>query len=169
MKKIYILILLLITFSCTNNQTNTEPVIVSDAENEDLIVLVEWSINEGAEVNLEEWNDAWSKMVVETEPLTTSWRFFMNEDKSRVTMYESYTNWRGLMHHDKRITEGDLKDRLPEVFSRYKFEGVTVLGPVTDELKQFFLDIGFDKAMDNSEGKLIEFDYRTSIGGYTKK
>ena len=86
MKKIYILILLLITFSCTNNQTNTEPVIVSDAENEDLIVLVEWSINEGAEVNLEEWNDAWSKMVVETEPLTTSWRFFINEDKSRVTM-----------------------------------------------------------------------------------
>ena len=95
MKNIYILLLLLTTFSCINNQTNTESVIVSDAENEDLIVLVEWSINEGAEVNLEEWNDAWSKMVVETEPLTTSWRFFMNEDKSRVTMYESYTNWRG--------------------------------------------------------------------------
>ena len=35
--------------------------------------------------------------------------------------------------------------------------------------KQFFIDIGFDKAMNNSEGNLIEFDYRTSIGGYTKK
>ena len=113
--------------------------------------------------------EKYSKMIVDTEPLTTSWRFFINEDKSRVTMYESFTNWRGLMHHDKRITEGDLKDRLPEVFARYKFEGVTVLGPVTDELKQFFLDIGFDKAMDNSDGKLIEFDYRTSIGSYTKK
>ena len=74
MKNIYILLLLLCTLSCTNNQTNIESVIVSDAENEDLIVLVEWSINEGAEVNLEEWNDAWSKMIVETEPLTTSWR-----------------------------------------------------------------------------------------------
>ena len=94
MKNIYILLLLLSTLSCTNNQTNIESVIVSDAENEDLIVLVEWSINEGAEVNLEEWNDAWSKMIVETEPLTTSWRFFINEDKSRVTMYESYSNWR---------------------------------------------------------------------------
>ena len=149
MKNIYILILLLTAFSCTNNQTNTEPIIVSDADNEDLIVLVEWSVNEGAEVDLEEWSDAWSKMVVETEPLTTSWRFFINEDKSRVTMYESYTSWRGLLHHDKRITEGDLKDRLPEVFARYKLEGVTVLGPVTDELKQFFLEIGFDKAMNN--------------------
>ena len=56
-----------------------------------------------------------------------------------------------------------------EKFARYKYEGVTVLGPVTDELKQFFLDIGFDKGKDNSEGKLIEFDYRTSNGGYTKK
>ena len=71
MKNIYILLLLLSTLSCTNNQPNIESVIVSDAENEDLIVLVEWSINEGAEVNLEEWNDAWSKMIVETEPLTT--------------------------------------------------------------------------------------------------
>ena len=169
MKNIYGLILSLITFSCINNQTNNDPIIVRDAQNEDLIVLVEWSINEGAEVNLEEWNDAWSKMVIESEPLTTSWRFFINEDRSRVTMYESYTNWKGLMYHDKRITEGDLKDRLPEVFARYKLEGVTVLGPVTDELKQFFLDIGFDKSMNDSEGKLIEFDYRTSIGGYTKK
>ena len=41
---------MLCAFSCTNNQTNIESVIVSDAENEDLIVLVEWSINEGAEV-----------------------------------------------------------------------------------------------------------------------
>ena len=159
----------LITFSCVNNQTNNEPIIVSDARNEDLIVLVEWSLNEGAEANLEEWNDAWSKMVIESEPLTTSWRFFINEDRSRVTMYESYTNWKGLMHHDKRIIEGDLKDRLPEVFARYKFEGVTVLGPVTDELKQFFIDIGFDKSMNNSEGELINFDYRTSVGGYAKR
>ena len=45
---------------------------------------------------------------------------------------------------------------MPEVFARYKLEGVTVLGPVTDELKQFFLDIGFDKSMNDSEGKLIE-------------
>ena len=89
MKNIYVLIFSLITFSCINNQTNNEPIIVSDTQNEDLIVLVEWSINEGAEVNLEEWNDAWSKMVIESEPLTTSWRFFMNEDRSRVTMYES--------------------------------------------------------------------------------
>ena len=169
MRYIYGLILSLITFSCVNNQTNSEPIIVSDTQNEDLIVLVEWSINEGAEVNLQEWNEAWSKMVIESEPLTTSWRFFINEDRSRVTMYESYTNWKGLMHHDKRITEGDLKDRLPEVFARYKLEGVTVLGPVTDELKQFFLDIGFDKSMNDSEGKLIEFDYRASIGGYAKK
>ncbi|MEE3034402.1 MAG: hypothetical protein VX325_00955 [Bacteroidota bacterium] len=169
MKNILIIFLLSITFSCTSNKTNTEPKILNDTENEDLIVLVEWSINEGAEVDLEEWSDAWAKMVIESEPLTTSWRFFINEDRSRVTMYESYSNWKGLMHHDKRITEGDLKDRLPEVFARYKFEGVTLLGPVTDELKQFFLDIGFDKAMNNSEGELIEFDYRTSIGGYTKK
>ena len=48
MKNIYILLILLTTFSCTNNQTNTESLIVSDADNEDLIVLVEWSINEGA-------------------------------------------------------------------------------------------------------------------------
>ena len=46
MKNIYTLILLLIAFSCTNNQTDTEPIIVSDADNEDLIVLVEWSVNE---------------------------------------------------------------------------------------------------------------------------
>jgi len=169
MNNLYLFILCLTTFSCVNKQTTDEPDIVSDAQNEDLIVLVEWSINEGAEVNLEEWNDAWSKMLIESEPLTTSWRFFINEERSRVTMYESYTNWKGLMHHDKRITEGDLKDRLPEVFARYKFEGVTILGPVTDELKQFFLDIGFDKSMNNSDGELIEFDYRTSIGGYTKK
>ena len=169
MRYTYILILYLITFSCVKNQPKNEPIIVSDAKNEDLIDLVEWSINEGNEVDLEEWNEAWAKMVVESEPLTTSWRFFINEDRSRVTMYESYTNWKGLMHHDKRITEGDLKDRLPEVFARYKFEGVTVLGPVTHELKQFFLDIGFDKSMKNSEGELIEFDYRTSVGGYTKK
>ena len=45
MKNIYVLILSLITFSCANNQTNNEPIIVSDAQNEDLIVLVEWSIN----------------------------------------------------------------------------------------------------------------------------
>ena len=46
---------------------------------------------------------------------------------------------------------------------------LTILGPVTDELKQFFLDIGFDKSMNDSEGKLIELDYRASIGGYAKK
>ena len=51
MKNIYTLILLLTAFSCTNNRTNTEPIIVSDADNEDLIVLVEWSVNEGAEVD----------------------------------------------------------------------------------------------------------------------
>ena len=44
-----------------------------------------------------------------------------------------------------------------------------ILNNLLFTLKQFFLDIGFDKAKDNSEGKLIEFDYRTSIGGYTKK
>ena len=169
MRNIYIFILSLITFSCGENQTKDESIIISDSKNEDLIVLVEWSINNDAQVDLEEWNKAWAKMVIVSEPLTTSWRFFMNEDRSRVTMYESYKNWKGLMHHDKRITEGDLKDRLPEVFARYKLEGVTVLGPVSDELKQFFLDIGFDKSMSNSEGELIEFDYRASIGGYTKK
>ncbi len=52
MKNIYVLILSLTNFSYVNNQTNNEPVIVSDAQNEDLIVLVEWSINEDAEVNL---------------------------------------------------------------------------------------------------------------------
>jgi hypothetical protein len=48
MKNIYVLILSLITFSCVDNQTNNESIIVSDAQNEDLIVLVEWSINQGA-------------------------------------------------------------------------------------------------------------------------
>ena len=55
MKNIYVLILSLIALSSVNNQTNNEPIIVSDAQNEDLIVLVEWSINEGAEVKLEDW------------------------------------------------------------------------------------------------------------------
>ena len=33
-------------------------------------------IDEGAlQVNLQEWNEAWSKMVIESEPLTTSWMF----------------------------------------------------------------------------------------------
>ena len=86
--------------------------LLEATQNEDLIVLVEWSINEGAKVNLEEWNDAWSKMVIESEPLTTSCEFFINEDRSRVTMYESftYTNWKGLiLYHDKGLRR-PLKD-----------------------------------------------------------
>ena len=175
MKKLLLLVFSYVFLSCSqthSEKTNSsveETQIINDKDNKDLIVLVEWSINEGSEVGLEEWSDAWAKMVIDSEPLTTGWRFFINEDRSRVTMYESYKTWEGLMHHDKRITEGDLKDRLPEVFARYKFEGVTVLGPVTDELKQFFVDLGFDKAMKDSNDQLIEFDYRTSIGGYTKK
>ena len=170
MKKYIILTLSVFIFSCqVTSEDKHKEQIVDDRVNEDLIVLVEWSINEGAEVGLGEWSDAWAKMVIESEPMTTSWRFFINEDRSRVTMYESYTSWEGLLHHDKRITEGDLKDRLPEVFARYKLEGVKLLGPVSDELKQFFIDIGFDQGMNDSEDQLIKFDYRNSIGGYTKK
>ena len=131
--------------------------IITNKEDESIIIIAEMSINIDELSTVKNFCEFYADIVSKTETDTHAWSFFISEDDKSVTLVERYKNSRAIMKHVENISSGGvLEEHFKEFVRIFSFDSVKVLGQPSEELVKQMNELG------------MKFDFRKSIGGYTR-
>ena len=153
MKKILILIILCLAYSCQIPQENKELTVLENADSEEITFILELNTKDNSKEEVESFTQYLSDFIVKREP-STVYGYYISDDGKKVTLIERYNNSQDGMQHGMDFVNGPNFEKFFEIF---EIESFITIGKATDEFKKFATDNGF------------VIQYRESIGGYVRK
>ena len=75
------------------------------------------------------------KDATENEIGTLSYDFFINEEKREVFIVEKYADDKAFMAHMEKFTQAEF---IPKLLTMQELTSLEMLGPVTEEIDEFF-------------------------------
>ena len=153
MKKILILIILCLAYSCQTPQENKELTVLENADSEEITFILELNTKDNSKEEVESFTQYLSDLIVKREP-STVYGYYISEDGKKVTLIERYNNSQDGMQHGMDFVNGPNFEKFFEIF---EIESFITIGKATDEFKKFATDNGF------------VIQYRETIGGYVRK
>ena len=153
MKKILILTIMCLAYSCQTPQATKELTILDNADSEEITFILELNTKDNSKEEVENFTQYLSDFIVEREP-STVYGYYISEDGKKVTLIERYNNGQDGIQHGMDFVDGPNFEKFFEIF---EIESFITIGNATDEFKKFATDNGF------------VIQYRESIGGYVRK
>jgi|TARA_B100000768_G_scaffold181749_1_gene206168 hypothetical protein len=153
MKKILILIILCLAYSCQTPQENKELTVLENADSEEITFILELNTKDNSKEEVESFTQYLSDFIVKREP-STVYGYYISDDGKKVTLIERYNNSQDGMQHGMDFVNGPNFEKFFEIF---EIESFITIGKATDEFKKFATDNGF------------VIQYRETIGGYVRK
>ncbi len=80
------------------------------------------------------------KDATQSEIGTISYDFFINEEKREVFIVEKYADDKAFMAHMEKFTQAEF---IPELLTMQELTSLEMLGPVTEEIDEFFAKGGW--------------------------
>ena len=149
MKKILILIILCLAYSCQTPQENKELTVLENADSEEITFILELNTKDNSKEEVESFTQYLSDFIVKREP-STVYGYYISDDGKKVTLIERYNNSQDGMQHGMDFVNGPNFEKFFEIF---EIESFITIGKATDEFKKFATDNGF------------VIQYRETIGG----
>ncbi len=153
MKKILILTIMCLAYSCQTPQATKELTVLDNADSEEITFILELNTKDNSKEEVENFTQYLSDFIVEREP-STVYGYYISEDGKKVTLIERYNNSQDGMQHGMDFVNGPNFEKFFEIF---EIESFITIGNATNEFKKFATDNGF------------VIQYRESIGGYVRK
>jgi len=153
MKKILILTIMCLAYSCQTPQATKELTVLDNADSEEITFILELNTKDNSKEEVENFTQYLSDFIVEREP-STVYGYYISEDGKKVTLIERYNNSQDGIQHGMDFVDGPNFEKFFEIF---EIESFITIGNATDEFKKFATDNGF------------VIQYRESIGGYVRK
>ena len=122
MKKILLLTLLVPSF-----------LMAMHHKSEPIIFYLDMDIAEGKSENVQEFVDYLVKTVKKTEPKTMYYKYWISEDKTKVSLMEVYHSNEDALFHMNAFDKASHKQKFIDTFVITNFQ---VMGDTNDELKE---------------------------------
>ena len=153
MKKLLILTIMCLAYSCQTPQASKELTVIDNADSQEITFILELNTKDNSKEEVENFTQYLSDFIVEREP-STVYGYYISEDGKKVTLIERYNNSQDGIQHGMDFVDGPNFEKFFEIF---EIESFITIGNATDEFKKFATDNGF------------VIQYRESIGGYVRK
>ena len=153
MKKILILTIMCLAYSCQTPQVSKELTVLDNDDSDEITFILELNTKDNSKEEVENFTQYLSDFIVEREP-STVYGYYISEDGKKVTLIERYNNSQDGIQHGMDFVDGPNFEKFFEIF---EIESFITIGNATDEFKKFATDNGF------------VIQYRESIGGYVRK
>tara|TARA_Y100001936_G_C15915035_1_gene580780 strand:+ start:207 stop:635 length:429 start_codon:yes stop_codon:yes gene_type:complete len=127
-------------------------VLAMHHKSEPIIFYLDLDIAEGKSAEVNEFVDYLVTTVKKTEPKTMYYKYWISEDKKKVSLMEIYHSNEDALFHMNAFANAPHRDKFLETFLVTNFQ---VLGDTNDELK--------------SAMKAYTEDHRTLINGFKRK
>ena len=102
-------------------------------KSEPIIFYLDMDIAEGKSEGVEEFVDYLVSAVKKTEPKTMYYKYWISEDKSKVSLMEVYNTNEDALFHMNAFDKASHKEQFIETFVITNFQ---VMGNTSDELKE---------------------------------
>ena len=102
-------------------------------KSEPIIFYLDMDIAEGKSEGVEEFVDYLVSAVKKTEPKTMYYKYWISEDKSKVSLMEVYHTNKDALFHMNAFDKASHKEQFIETFVITNFQ---VMGNTSDELKE---------------------------------
>lgn len=152
MKKLFLLLLSVTLISCT--QLKNESAVLQNSDSEEVTFIIELNTKGNSKEDVESFTMNISNSILNNEPSTTVYGYYISDDASKITLIERYNTSQDALQHAKDFMNGDNFNRFFELF---EIENFIVIGGASEEFKKFTSDNGF------------VIDFRESIGGYIRR
>ena len=100
---------------------------------EPIIFYLDMDIAEGKSENVQEFVDYLVKTVKKTEPKTMYYKYWISEDKTKVSLMEVYHSNEDALFHMNAFDKASHKQKFIDTFVITNFQ---VMGDTNDELKE---------------------------------
>ena len=117
-----------------------------------IIFYLDLDVAEGKSEGIEEFVDYLVAAVKETEPKTMYYKYWISEDKKKVSLIEMYHSNEDAIFHMNAFAEAPHRDKFLETFIVTNFQ---VLGNTNEELKEVMA--------------AYTRDHRTLVNGFKRK
>ena len=102
-------------------------------KSEPIIFYLDMDIVEGKSENVQEFVDYLVKTVKKTEPKTMYYKYWISEDKTKVSLMEVYHSNEDALFHMNAFDKASHKQKFIDTFVITNFQ---VMGDTNDELKE---------------------------------
>jgi len=102
-------------------------------KSEPIIFYLDMDIAEGKSENVQEFVDYLVKTVKKTEPKTMYYKYWVSEDKTKVSLMEVYHSNEDALFHMNAFDKASHKQKFIDTFVITNFQ---VMGDTNDELKE---------------------------------
>ena len=102
-------------------------------KSEPIIFYLDMDIAEGKSENVQEFVDYLVKTVKKTEPKTMYYKYWISEDKTKVSLMEVYHSNEDALFHMNSFDKASHKQKFIDTFVITNFQ---VMGDTNDELKE---------------------------------
>ena len=102
-------------------------------KSEPIIFYLDMDIAEGKSENVQEFVDYLVKTVKKTEPRTMYYKYWISEDKTKVSLMEVYHSNEDALFHMNAFDKASHKQKFIDTFVITNFQ---VMGDTNDELKE---------------------------------
>ena len=102
-------------------------------KSEPIIFYLDMDITEGKSENVQEFVDYLVKTVKKTEPKTMYYKYWISEDKTKVSLMEVYHSNEDALFHMNAFDKASHKQKFIDTFVITNFQ---VMGDTNDELKE---------------------------------
>ena len=102
-------------------------------KSEPIIFYLDMDIAEGKSENVQEFVDYLVKTVKKTEPKTMYYKYWISEDKTKVSLMEVYHSNEDALFHMDAFDKASHKQKFIDTFVITNFQ---VMGDTNDELKE---------------------------------
>jgi quinol monooxygenase YgiN len=102
-------------------------------KSEPIIFYLDMDVAEGKSENVQEFVDYLVKTVKKTEPKTMYYKYWISEDKTKVSLMEVYHSNEDALFHMNAFDKASHKQKFIDTFVITNFQ---VMGDTNDELKE---------------------------------
>ena len=102
-------------------------------KSEPIIFYLDMDVAEGKSENVQEFVDYLVKTVKKTEPKTMYYKYWVSEDKTKVSLMEVYHSNEDALFHMNAFDKASHKQKFIDTFVITNFQ---VMGDTNDELKE---------------------------------
>lgn len=102
-----------------------------------IIIQAKFMINEGKIDEFKKLIRKMSKLVKTNEPDTLEYHFYLNSDRKKCIVHETYRNSKAALEHNNGFASRTV---LPNIFKVAKLNGLDVYGKPNKELQKILAD-----------------------------
>ena len=115
MKKILILTIMCLAFSCQTPQASKELTVLDNADSKEITFILELNTKDNSKEEVENFTQYLSDFIVEREP-STVYGYYISEDGKKVTLIERYNNSQDGIQHGMDFVNGPNFEKFFEIF-----------------------------------------------------